>query len=454
MPYIPNSDEDRAAMLAEVGLDSLNELFSPIPENLRVEGLLDIDPGLTELDLRQHCAELASWNRPASTRPCFLGGGTYDHDWPSMVDHLMGRTEFLTAYTPYQPECSQGTLQWIFEFQSMIAELAGCEIANASMYDGASAAAEAMLMASNIKRRKKVVVSAGLHPDARETILTYTKHVGIDVVEAPLKDGATDWGNLVDGDTAAVLVQQPNFLGVIEDLDSVTTQAGEHGALSVCSLYPVATGLLRSPGHAGIDIVVGDGQSLGVPMGYGGPHFGFFATSQKYVRQLPGRLVGESVDTEGRRAFTLAFATREQHIRREKATSNICTNNALIALRGCIHMAALGPQGLEEVACLSRQRAQDLSKALLASSDAIQLAFPERASFNEVAFRVAGGTAAVRRFKDRLAAAGIAGVIDIHEWYEDMEGVFTLACTEKTQAESIVALANVAAESFNMEVAL
>jgi glycine dehydrogenase subunit 1 len=219
-------------------------------------------------------------------------------------------------------------------------------------------------------------------------------------------------------------------------------------------LYPVATGLLRSPGKAGVDIVVGDGQSLGVPMGYGGPHFGFFATSQKFVRQLPGRLVGESLDTEGRRAYTLTFATREQHIRREKATSNICTNNALIALRGCIHMAALGPQGIEEVACLSRQNALALSEALTTASDSVQLAFPDRAFFNEVAFRATGGDAAVLRFKNALAEAGIAAVISVSQWYADMDGVFTLACTEKTRPEHIQRLAQVAATTFQMEVAL
>ena len=454
MPYIPNSDADRAEMLTEIGFNSVDELFQPIPQELQVKGPLAIDPGLTELELRQHLTELGSWNRPAGCRPCFLGGGTYDHDWPALVDHLQSRTEFLTAYTPYQPECSQGTLQWIYEFQSMIAEICGCEIANASMYDGASAAAEAVMMACSIKRKKRVVVSAGLHPDARATIATYVKHLDIEVVEAPLVDGVTSWGDTVNGDTAAVLVQQPNFLGAVEDLDAVTAQAAAHDALSVCSLYPVATGLLRSPGKAGVDIVVGDGQSLGVPMGYGGPHFGFFATRETFVRQLPGRLVGESVDTEGRRAFTLTFATREQHIRREKATSNICTNNALIALRVCIHMAALGPQGLEEVACVSRQRALELAEALTGATEAVQLAFPDRPFFNEVAFRATGGDAAVQRFKQALAEAEIAGVVAVSQWYPELDGVFTLACTEKVRPEHIQRLAQVAAASFQMEVAL
>ncbi len=454
MPYIQNSAQDQREMLERIGLDSLDQLFAPLPAAMKLDRPLDIDPGRTELELKQHLAEMASWNHPAAERPCFLGGGTYDHDWPALIDSLMGRTEFLTAYTPYQPECSQGTLQWIYEFQSMIAEICGCEIANASMYDGASAAAEAALMAIAIKRRHKVVVSAGLHPHARATLHTYLQHHGTELVEAPLVDGVTQWGDLVDGRTAAVLVQQPNYLGLIEDLDQVQSTAADHGALSVCSLYPVATGLLRSPGHAGIDVVVGDGQSLGVPMGFGGPHFGFFATRQEFVRKLPGRLVGESLDRDGRRAYTLTFATREQHIRREKATSNICTNNALIALRGCIHMAALGPQGLEEVACVSRQRALELAEVLPASNGNLQLAFPQQAFFNEVPFRAAGGEAAVRRLQQALAHGGISGVLPMAPDYPGLEGVFTLACTEKTSSSDIQALARIAAECFRTEAAL
>jgi glycine cleavage system P protein (glycine dehydrogenase) subunit 1 len=454
MPYIPHSEADRDAMLAEIGVSSLGELFAPIPDDLKINGDLQIGAGLTELELKQRMSELASWNRPAGSRPCFLGGGTYDHDWPALVDNLMSRTEFLTAYTPYQSECSQGTLQWIFEFQSMIAQICGCEISNASMYDGASAAAEAALMAVGIKRRKKVVVSAGLHPDARATLGTYLKHLDVELVEAPLLDGVTDWGDLVDDQTAAVMVQQPNFLGLIENLDLVVAQAEQSGAMSVCSYYPVASGLLRSPGTAGIDIVVGDGQSLGVPMGYGGPHFGFFATREKHVRKIPGRLVGASLDTEERRAFTLTFATREQHIRREKATSNICTNNALIALRGCIHMAALGPKGLEEVACVSRQRCVEMVEALALATDSLHLAFPNQAYFNEVPLRATGGEAAIQQFKQALATAGIAAVLPMSRWYHELEGVFTLACTERTRPEHIKTLAKVAADVFQMEVAL
>jgi len=449
MPYIQNSDADRAQMLARIGVTSIEELFAPIPKALQLDRPLAIDPGRTEEELKTHLAELGAQNVPAASGPCFLGGGTYDHGWPALVDHLMQRSEFLTAYTPYQPECSQGTLQWIYEFQSMIAELCGCEIANASMYDGASACAEAALMALSQTRRRKVVVSRGLHPDARLTMETYLKHVDAEVVEAPLRDGRTDWSGLVDGDTAAVFVQQPNFFGVIEDLDTPQALAAEHGALSVASVYPVAMGLLRSPGAAGYDIVVGDGQSLGVPMGYGGPSFGFFAARQASVRKLPGRLVGISKDREGRRAYTLTFQTREQHIRREKATSNICTNNALIALRGAIHMAALGPQGLEEVACVSRQRTLELVKAM--EEAGFERAFPDAPYLNEVAFRLSDDEA-VERLRGALRAEGIRAVVPVSCWYPELAGVFTLACTERVQPDQVLRLAEVAANAVAQEV--
>jgi len=453
MPYIQNSDADRATMLQTIGAPSVQALFESIPEKLQLSGPLKIEGGFSESALTRHMDALGRTNRPAASHGCFLGGGFYDHDWPALVDHLSGRSEFLTAYTPYQPECSQGTLQAIYEFQSMIAELCGCEVANASMYDGASACAEAALMAVGQTRRRKIVVSAGLHPHSRETLDTYLKHLEIELVEAPLVDGVTQWGDSVDDQTAAVFVQQPNFLGVIEDLDDVCHQAKTHGALSVASLYPIATGLLRSPGHAGIDLVVGDGQSLGVPLGLGGPSFGFFATRQKYVRKIPGRLVGLSRDAEGRRAYTLTFQTREQHIRREKATSNICTNNALIALRGCMHMAALGPKGLEEIACLSRQRTLDMVEAVTRSTTALSLAFPEQAFFNEVTFRAEGGADAIQRFKAALKEQGCHGVLPLSPWYEDMTDLFTLACTEKTRPEDIGKLIKAVESAFQMEVA-
>nr|MBC8327272.1 aminomethyl-transferring glycine dehydrogenase subunit GcvPA [Planctomycetota bacterium] len=436
MPYIQNTDADRQAMLAEIGVSSVDELFHSIPAELRLQGGLPLEAGLTEGQLTARLAAMASWNRPASARPNFLGGGFYDHGWCAAVDELAGRSEFLTAYTPYQPECSQGTLQWIFEFQSMIAELCGMETANASMYDGASACAEAALMAIGITRRSRGVVAAGRPPHARDTRPPSLRPQDVERVEAPLRDGVTDWAGVVDEATAAVFVQQPNFLGLVEPLGPAKEVAERHGALAVASVSPVAMGLLRSPGAAGFDLVVGEGQGLGVPLGYGGPHFGFFAAREKFVRKLPGRLVGSSVDRQGRRAFTLTFQTREQHIRREKATSNICTNNALMALRGCIHMAALGPAGLEEVACVSRQRALELRDALCAL-DAVEEAFPAQAFFQEVPLRLTGGDPAVARLKQAAAAAGIAAVLAVSCRYPGREGAFTPAPTAPTPPAGI-----------------
>ena len=447
MPYIQNSDLDRQQMLADIGVESINELFECLPNNIKLKNELDLGEGLSEEQLISHLEELASANRNAQTT--FLGGGTYNHGWPTTVDHLMSRSEFVTAYTPYQPECSQGTLQCIYEFQSMIAEICGSEIANASMYDGASATAEAALMAMSETRRKKIIVSAAMHPETRETVYTYVKHLDAEFVEAPVIDGVTVFENLVDEATAAVFVQQPNFFGNLEDVSKVAKLAEKFKALSVASLYPVATGIIPSPGEQGVDIVVGDGQSLGVPMAFGGPSFGFFAAKQTSVRKLPGRLVGLSTDTEGRRAFTLTFQTREQHIRREKATSNICTNNALIALRGCIHMAALGPKGLEEIACVSRQRTIEMVNVL--KNAGIKQAFPKQHFFNEVCFAIENDEM-VYQFKKELKKQGISGVLPMSAWYPDMEGMFTLACTEKTTPEELITLAHVAEKTFAKEV--
>jgi len=453
MPYIQNTNEDQREMLAQIGVASMDDLFQPIPEKLRLREPLPLDPGMTEEELRQHVRRLESWNLPAADRPCFLGGGARNHGWPALVDHLAARSEFLTAYTPYQPECSQGTLQWIFEFQSMIAELCGLEVANASMYDGASACAEATLMALRITGRDQVVVSTGLHPHARRTLGTYLCHQEVEILEAPLDGGITRLEGLIGDRTAAVLLQQPNFLGLVERLDPAVEAAHATGALAVAAVDPIVLGLLRSPGQAGFDVVVGDGQPLGVPLGYGGPSFGFFATRQKFVRRMPGRLVGETLDNRGRRAFTLTFQTREQHIRREKATSNICTNNSLIALRGCLQMAALGPAGLEEVACVSRQRALELRDALTAL-EGVEEAFPGRAFFQEIPFRLAGGERAVMRLKKGLAERGIAAVLPMSRWYPGLEGVFTLACTEKTRPEEIHALVSGAQEILSLEMAV
>ncbi|MCL4151043.1 UNVERIFIED_CONTAM: hypothetical protein GTU68_048871 [Idotea baltica] len=379
---------------------------------------------------------------------CFLGAGMYRHFIPTVVDSLQGRHEFVTAYTPYQPEGSQGTLTAFFEFQTMVAELMGMEIANASMYDGCSAATEGVIMASNLVRgRTKVVVSHGVHPHTRRTLDTYLKWTDMEVVEAPLgDDGRTDLGDLVDDSTCAVLVQNPNTLGVLEDLDGIAKTTSDAGAISICSAYPTSLGLLRSPGEAGFDIAVGDGQCLGTAPAFGGPSFGLFACAQKHVRKMPGRIVGETVDDKGRRGFALTFQTREQHIRRAKATSNICTNNALIALRGAIYMAAAGPHGLNEVATYSLAKAQYAAKAL-GDLPGFELPYAATGYFNEFVLKCPVPAAQVNKAID---AIGMIGGLDLKAWYPELgDNCLLLAFTETTtraQIDRLVsALTNLAA---------
>ncbi len=428
MPFIQNSDDDRAEMLAAIGVKTVDELFEQIPEELRYRSRLPIDAGLSEDELRAELAELASWNTTMDSGS-FLGAGLYRHFIPTVVDSLQQRHEFVTAYTPYQPEASQGTLTAFFEFQTMVAELLGMEIANASMYDGCSAATEAVIMAANMVRgRNKVVVSRGAHPYTRRTLETYLKWTGIEIVEAPLdENGRTNFDGLVDDTTCAVLVQNPNTLGVIEDIEAVATEAKDKGAVSVCSAYPISLGVLKSPGEAGFDIAVGDGQCLGTPVAYGGPGWGLFACAQKDVRRMPGRIVGETTDAEGRRGFALTFQTREQHIRRAKATSNICTNNALIALRGAIYMAAAGAEGIKEVAMHSMAKAQYAAKAI-AELPGFELAFPNSGFFNEFLVRCPRPAKEVNQAIDR---AGLLGGLDIARWYPELgEDGLLLAFTE------------------------
>ncbi|MDP6988401.1 MAG: aminomethyl-transferring glycine dehydrogenase subunit GcvPA, partial [Planctomycetota bacterium] len=306
MPFIPNTDDDRAELLEAIGVRSVAELFENIPAELRLTELLPVPAGLSEDELMRELGELASWNSTPE-KGSFLGGGMYRHTIPVVVDALQSRQEFVTAYTPYQPEASQGTLTAFFEFQTMVAELLGMEVANASMYEGCSALTEAVFMAMSLARKRgKVVVSAGLHPHTRRTLATILRWTRLEIVEAPLgSDGRTALGGLLDEDTCAVAVQNPNFLGVVEDLPALAAAAADAGALSICSAYPIACGLLLSPGEAGFDVAVGDGQSLGVPVQFGGPSFGLFATRQAHVRKMPGRIVGETVDRDGRRGFTL-----------------------------------------------------------------------------------------------------------------------------------------------------
>jgi glycine dehydrogenase subunit 1 len=369
MDYVPHSEGDVAAMLEAVGVATVEDLFAEIPAEVRLQRRLDLPAGLSEAELLAELRALAARTTPASALVSFLGAGIYDHYVPAIVDAIVSRSEFQTAYTPYQPERSQGVLQSIFEFQTAICELTGMEVANASMYDAGTALAEASFLAGAQSRRGRIVVSDGVHPEYREVLATESAAYGPRPVAVGLAPGARTDGEAlraaIDADTAAVVVQQPNFFGALEDVGEAARLAHEAGALLVVVADPVALGLLEAPGALGADIVVGEAQSFGNPMTYGGPGLGFMAVSAKLMRRLPGRLVGETRDVDGRRGFVLTLQTREQHIRREKATSNICSNHALNALAALVHLAWLGKHGLPELAETCLRRAAYLRERLL-----------------------------------------------------------------------------------------
>jgi len=361
MSYIPISDKDKKEMLERIGISSVEELFCCIPENIRLKKLLDLPGPLSEPDLREYFEQRGqknSYNRYLS----FLGGGAYNHFIPAVVDYLSSRGEFVSPYTPYQPEVSQGTLQVIFEFQTLICQLTGLDIANASLYDGATGAAEAVLMANRVKSKRRLLVASNLNPQYRQVIYTYTKNLGLEVVEIPYDQaGRIDLKGLeatLNSETSVLLCQSPNYFGVIEDLKTLADLTHEHQALlAVVISEPVSLAWLEAPGKLGADIVTGEAQSFGLPLSYGGPYLGFMACKKEFVRQLPGRIAGQTVDAEGKRGFVLTLSTREQHIRREKATSNICTNQAHCALRATIYLETLGKQGLRKLAWLNLQKA-------------------------------------------------------------------------------------------------
>jgi glycine cleavage system P protein (glycine dehydrogenase) subunit 1 len=360
MRYIPNTPAQQRDMLARIGVGSIEDLLERIPAKARLSRPLNIPPAMAESDLVRQLRALSGLNANAEDYACFLGAGSYDHSVPSPINHLISRGEFFTAYTPYQPEASQGTLRSIFEYQSMMAELTGMDVANASLYDGASSVAEAALMAHAVTARSAIVLSRGLNPLYRQVVETYCESPGIRLKSAPIGDGATDLDALrkaVSGQTAAVVIQHPNFFGCLEDVKAAADLAHAQGALLVVVADPVNLGLLTPPGVLGADIVVGEGQGLGVPMSFGGPNLGVFAAKQELVRRMPGRLVGATVDLDGQRGFVLTLQTREQHIRREKATSNICTNVALCALMATIYVSIMGKVGMRKVGLLSTAKA-------------------------------------------------------------------------------------------------
>ncbi len=440
MRYIPNSPDERAEMLSMLGLANADDLFRSIPADVQLGRSLNVTDPLAESEVIAEMERMAARNT-AATKPSFLGAGVYSHFSPTIVDHLLQRSEFFTSYTPYQPEISQGTLQYIFEFQTLVCQLTGMEVANASMYDGSTAMAEAYLMAQRVTRRDKIVVAETVHPEYREVARTYAQH-GDTVIETVSYDAETGRvGDLssLDDKTAALVVQSPNFFGCIEDLESLAAQAHAVGALFVVVVTEaISFGLLKPPGACGADIVVGEGQSWGVPMSFGGPHVGIFATQEKYVRQMPGRLCGIAYDKDGNRGFVLTLSTREQHIRREKATSNICTNQGLIALAATIYMETMGKKGLQEVAMQNAQKAT-YAREQIAGVDGYSIAFSSP-TFNE--FVVRGPLPATDILEKLRTKDGIIGGFALSKYYSGRDNDFLVCATETNTREQIDALAS------------
>jgi glycine cleavage system P protein (glycine dehydrogenase) subunit 1 len=433
MRYIPNSAGERRSMLADIGLDRIEDLFDQIPEQLKLNEAIGVGDPMSEPELLEYFRGLASANR--IDYQSFLGAGAYSHFIPVIIDSLISRAEFFTAYTPYQPELSQGTLQYTFEFQTMICQMTGMEVANSSLYDGSTAVAEAVLMANRVTRRSRFIIADTVHPQYREVVSAYTKNLGLTIeMVSHTEAGTLDPTSLgIDKDTAAVVVQSPNFFGCVEDLATIAEAAHDAGALLVVALTePMSLGVLKPPGACGADIVAGETQSFGIPLSFGGPYCGLFATLDKHVRQMPGRLVGEARDSEGRRGYVLTLSTREQHIRREKATSNICTNQGLFALMATVYLSTLGKHGVQEVA------RQNLQKAHYAASEISKLAGFElefsAPFFNEFVVRTPRSATDVIQ---GLLAKKIIGGFGLKAYYPEMSDSMLVCVTETAKKEAI-----------------
>jgi len=445
MRYISNTAQQREEMLRAVGARSVEDLLTRIPDKARLARPLNLPRALSEAELVGEMRRLASANAHADDFACFLGGGAYDHYVPSVINHLISRGEFFTAYTPYQPEASQGTLRTIYEYQTMIAELTGLDVANASIYDGGSSLAEAALMAHAITGRSELVVSRAVHPLYRRVMATYCAGPRLPIRELPAEDGVTDRDALkraVSGKTAAVILQSPNFFGCLEELADAAEVAHAAGALLVAVVDPVSLGLLTPPGAAGADIALGEGQGLGIPLSYGGPNLGVFATRKDLVRRMPGRLVGATVDLDGQRGFVLTLQTREQHIRREKATSNICTNVALCALMATIYLAILGKHGLRKVGELSLAKAHYAAEAF-ARVPGVSLRFGAP-FFKEFVLQLPVSPERVvkRLQKDRILAG-----VPLKPYDRSLKDCLLVAVTEKRTREEIDAYADALARA-------
>ncbi len=430
MTYIPNTDTDRRAMMAAIGIESIDELLTVIPDDVRLDAPLDLPPALSELEIQDAMGEMAARNRSADQMTSFIGGGMYDHFIPSAIGHLAGRSEYLTSYTPYQPEVSQGTLQGIYEFQTMICELTGLNVANASMYDGASATAEAALLAQSATRRNRVLLAGSLHPHYVETVHTYAHAPGIEVETLPCADGTLEPDRLASAlsdDTACVVIQHPNFFGCLESMRDLEQIIHAAGALLVMVVDPISLGVIESPGAYGADIAVGEGQSMGNQVNYGGPALGFFAARDRFLRRMPGRIAGETVDRENRRGFVLTLQAREQHIRRDKATSNICTSQQLNALMATIYLALIGKTGLKQVAELCLQKSHYAAERI-AELPGYALAF-DRPFFKEFVVRTPVSPGEI---VSRLAGEQLLAGIDLRRFPTlELENGLLIAVTER-----------------------
>ena len=442
--YLPHTPQDRLAMLETIGVAGVEELFADIPQEVRLRRPLRLPPPLSEMELREHLQTLAMKDRDYEQTLCFLGAGAYDHYIPSVVGHLVGRSEFLTAYTQYQPEIAQGYLQALWEYQSLICLLTGMEMAVTSLYDGATAMAEAAMMACGITGRSEVLVSRTMHPHWRDVLATYARDRGMKILTVDYLDGVSNLAEisrLVTDNTAAVICQTPNFFGCLEDLRGIGEIAQKQGALLITAVNPISLGVLEAPGALGADIVIGEAQSLGLPLSFGGPYIGFLATRDKWLRRTPGRIVGQTVDQDGTRGFVLTIQAREQHIRRDKATSNICSNEALCSLAVAVYLSALGKQGLRQVAELCLQKAH-YARQTIAKIAGFSPVF-DQPVFNEFVVRC---PLSPREINEELREAGVVAGLDLGCYYPELAGCMLTAVTEKRTREEIDLLAGLLKE--------
>ncbi|MCX7884446.1 MAG: aminomethyl-transferring glycine dehydrogenase subunit GcvPA [Caloramator sp.] len=434
-PYIPHTPDDEKYMLDCIRANSIEDLFSDIPDEVRFKKELDINEPLSEIELSNHLKKLSSKNKNINEIVCFLGAGAYDHYIPSVVKHIVSRPEFYTAYTPYQPEISQGTLQAIFEYQTMICSLTNMDAANASMYDGETACAESAFMALEATKRKKILISKTVNPQIRKVVQTYIKYHGAFYQEIGMNDGETDIENLrkeIDRDTAAVILQYPNFFGIIEDVAQAEKIIHSNGSMLIMSVNPISLGILKTPGELGADIAVGEGQALGNKLNFGGPYLGFLACTNKLIRKMPGRVVGQTNDVDGKRGFVLTLQAREQHIRRQKATSNICSNQALNALTATVYMAVMGKKGIKEVAEQCAKKAHYAYKKLIETGKYKPLF--DKPFFMEFAVK---SDFDIKKINDELLKNNILGGFALEKEYKELDNSLLLCVTEKRTKDEI-----------------